>query len=131
MVHELDLKTAKARCIDLPGTGDYGSATSWALVLAKDERTLWAVSPGYGRVVAIDVATRKATSTFRIEPALVEPRDGDERRALTRRTADRDRRPGDRCGGRARGAEGLQRKTAAHALALGYSPDGATLWKLM
>ena len=51
MVHELDLKTATARCIDLPGTGDYASSTSWALVLAKDGRTLWAVSPGYGRVV--------------------------------------------------------------------------------
>jgi hypothetical protein len=67
MVHALDLQTAKARCIDLPGTGDYGSATSWAMQLSKDGRTLWAVSPGYGRVVAIDIAQRKVRSAFRIE----------------------------------------------------------------
>ncbi|HEY6961857.1 MAG TPA: hypothetical protein VI408_08235 [Gaiellaceae bacterium] len=66
MVHELDLQNATARCIDLPGTGDYGSGTSWALALAPDRRTLWAVSPGYGRVVAIDIATRKVVDHFRI-----------------------------------------------------------------
>jgi hypothetical protein len=129
MVHELDLKTAKARCIDLPGTGDYGSATSWALVLSKNERTLWAVSPGYGRVVAIDVVTRKATDTFRIQlpswnlgngtSAALSP-DG-SRIAI-----------GD---GETVAVVGLaERKVTqrdpAHALALGYSPDGATLWKL-
>ena len=66
MIHELDLNAAKARCIDLPGTGDYGSATSWTLQLSKDGRTRWAVSPGYGRVVAIDVATRAVSSAFRV-----------------------------------------------------------------
>jgi hypothetical protein len=66
MIHELDLKAAKARCIDLPGTGDYGSATSWTLQLSKDGRTLWAVSPGYGRVVAIDVAARTVSNAFRV-----------------------------------------------------------------
>jgi hypothetical protein len=64
MVHELDLAHARARCIDLPGTGDYGSATSWGLVLSPDGRTLWAASPGYGRVVAIDVASRKVVRSF-------------------------------------------------------------------
>ena len=59
MIHELDLKSATARCIDLPGTGDYGSATSWALSLAPGGRTLWAVSPGYGHVVAIDVSAAR------------------------------------------------------------------------
>jgi hypothetical protein len=66
MIHELDTGSAKARCIDLPGTGDYGSATSWALTLSKDQRTLWAVNPGYGRVVAIDVVSRKVRTAFRI-----------------------------------------------------------------
>lgn len=66
MIHALDLKTAKARCIDLPGTGDYGAATSWTLQLSKDQRTLWGISPGYGRVVAIDVARRAVTSAFRV-----------------------------------------------------------------
>ncbi len=66
MVHELDLKTATARCIDLPGTGNYGAATSWAMLLSKDERTLWTVSPGYGRAVGIDVASRQVSSSFRV-----------------------------------------------------------------
>jgi hypothetical protein len=66
MIHALDLVHATARCIDLPGTGDYGSASSWALVLSPDESTLWAVSPGYGRVVALDVATRSITTAFSI-----------------------------------------------------------------
>jgi hypothetical protein len=69
MVHELDLVTAKARCIDLPGTGDYGSGTSWGMVLAPDRRTLWLASPGYGRVVAVDIRTRKVVDAFRISLA--------------------------------------------------------------
>ncbi len=66
MIHELDLRTRKARCIDLPGTGDYNSATSWALALAPGGRTLWAAGAGYGRVVAIDVRTRKVAQAFRL-----------------------------------------------------------------
>jgi hypothetical protein len=69
MVHELDLAVATARCIDLPGTGDYGAATSWALALSPDGRTLWAAGPGYGRVVAIDVRTRRVSAAFRISLA--------------------------------------------------------------
>jgi hypothetical protein len=129
MIHELDLKAATARCIDLPGTGDYGSATSWALVLSKDERMLRAVSPGYGRVVAIDVDSRKVTDAFRIDlpdwamsstTAALSP-DGTkiaiangEAVAVvdlaTRKIADR--------------------KAAKKTIAVGYSPDGSTLWKL-
>lgn len=67
MIHELDLATRKARCIDLPGTGDYNSATSWALALAPGGRTLWAAGAGYGRVVAIDVRTRKVAQAFRLD----------------------------------------------------------------
>jgi hypothetical protein len=67
MIHELNLATAQARCIDLPGTGDYGKATGWALALSRDRSTLWAVNPGYGRTVSIDVATRKLRTAFRID----------------------------------------------------------------
>jgi len=67
MVHELDLAHATARCIDLPGTGDYNSANSWGLSLSPDARTLWAVSPGYGRIVGIDVASRAVASHARID----------------------------------------------------------------
>ena len=66
MVHALDLKTASARCVDLPGTGNYLAATLYAMVLSKDGRTLWAVGAGYGHVVGIDIAARKVTKAFRI-----------------------------------------------------------------
>jgi hypothetical protein len=67
MVHQLDLVHATARCIDLPGTGDFLSASTWALALSRDEKTLWAISPGYGRAVSLDVATRRVASAFQFE----------------------------------------------------------------
>jgi hypothetical protein len=67
MVHELDLRDAAARCIDLPGTGYFNYALSWGLALAPGGRTLWAANPGYGRVVGIDVASRRVTSAFRFD----------------------------------------------------------------
>jgi hypothetical protein len=67
MVHQLDLVHATARCIDLPGTGDFLSASTWALALSRDGKTLWAISPGYGRAVSLDVATRRVASAFRFE----------------------------------------------------------------
>jgi hypothetical protein len=36
------------------------------MLLSKDERTLWTVSPGYGRAVGIDVASRQVSSSFRV-----------------------------------------------------------------
>jgi hypothetical protein len=65
MVHELDLRSRAARCIDLPGTGDFNAATSYAMELSHDGRTLWAASPGYGRVAAIDVRKAKVKLAFR------------------------------------------------------------------
>ncbi len=128
MVHELDLKTATARCIDLPGTGDYLSAASYALVLSTDQRTLWAMSPGYGRVAGIDVRTRKVTTAFRLNlpywsrgngtSAALAP-DGEhvaladgETVAIVGLTAHK-----------------VMQRDPGRALALGYSPDGR-LWKL-
>jgi WD40 repeat protein len=64
MVHQLDLKTSAARCIDLPGTGDFNSTTTWAMELSPNGKTLWAVNPGYGRVVGIDVAKRNVRVAF-------------------------------------------------------------------
>jgi DNA-binding beta-propeller fold protein YncE len=67
MVHALDLDTARARCIDLPGTGDYLASTAWGLALGRNGHTLWAANPSHGRVVGIDVRTRKVTRAFRID----------------------------------------------------------------
>ena len=64
MVHELDVRSGTARCIDLPGVGNFAAATSYALTLSKDARTLWAMSSGYGRVVTIDVGAKKLRSQF-------------------------------------------------------------------
>ena len=128
MIHELDLKAASARCVDLPGTGDYGSASSWALSLGPGGRTLWAVSPGYGRVVGIDVLSRKVTTAFSIDilawrlgfgtRAAISP-DGKQFAIADGRTVAlvdlKSRRVVERRPGR--------------AIALGYSPVGR-LWKL-
>ncbi|HST14057.1 MAG TPA: hypothetical protein VLJ44_04285 [Gaiellaceae bacterium] len=69
MVHVLNLVKAQARCIDLPGTGDYGGAASWAMALAPGAHpsTLWAVSPGYKKVVGINVGARKVATAFAID----------------------------------------------------------------
>jgi hypothetical protein len=64
MIHDLDLVAGTARCIDLPGSGDYNAAITWALVVDPDGRTVWAVSPGYGRVVAVDVATHSVRFSY-------------------------------------------------------------------
>jgi len=66
MIHELDLATATARCIDLPGSGDYMAAAAWGMVMAPSGKTLWVSSPLYNRVVAIDIAARKVVKAFRI-----------------------------------------------------------------
>jgi hypothetical protein len=130
MVHELNVKSAIARCVDLPGTGDYGSAATWTMQVSPDGKTLWMVNPGYGRVVGIDVASRKVTTAFRIDlaywnngttPASALSPDGTqialadgETVALIDLSAKKI----------------VQRDPAKKVIALGYAPDGATLWKL-
>ena len=56
MIHELDTLAGRAYCIDLPGDGDFNAAMTWALVPSPDGATVWAVSVGYGRIAAVDVA---------------------------------------------------------------------------
>ncbi|HVW88668.1 MAG TPA: hypothetical protein VHC01_04310, partial [Gaiellaceae bacterium] len=67
MVHDLDLVDATARCIDLPGTGDYNSGNAWSLALSPDGRTLWAADAGYARLVGIDVATREVVAAHSLD----------------------------------------------------------------
>jgi hypothetical protein len=129
MVHELNLRTAAARCIDLPGTGDYGAAATWVMALSRDQRTLWAVSPGYRRVVGVDVATRSPTTAFSVDlpywnngspPAAALAPDGTHL-ALA---------DGETVAVVDLAAHTVQSRTRGRARALGYSPDGAHLWKL-
>lgn len=70
MIHELDLVAGTARCIDLPGDGNFAAATTWALVTDPDGRTLWALSPGYGRVVAVDVPGHRIRRTWTFNPGI-------------------------------------------------------------
>ncbi len=51
MVHALDLATAKARCIDLPGTATTSRRRRGRSRSLADGRTLWAANPSQGRVV--------------------------------------------------------------------------------
>jgi hypothetical protein len=67
MVHVLDTHAATARCVDLPGSGDFDAASTYALVVDPDGRHLWAVSPGYGRVAHIDVAAHRVVDAYRFD----------------------------------------------------------------
>ena len=56
MIHVLDMERGTARCIDLPGSGNYIGAASYALALSRDSKRLYAAGSGYGYVVTVDVA---------------------------------------------------------------------------
>jgi hypothetical protein len=63
MVHELDVRHSTARCIDLPGSGNFNAGTTYTLQLSGG--MLWAISPGFGWAVGIDVAAAKVRTAFR------------------------------------------------------------------
>jgi hypothetical protein len=127
MVHVLDTQAATARCVDLPGTGDFNAASTYAIVVDPDGRHLWAVSPGYGRVAHIDVVAHRVVDAYRFDAsaawntnfgiAALAP-DG-ERLAVTD-------------GYHVWFVELAQRKVVAGpshvAIALAYSPDLKRLW---
>jgi WD40 repeat protein len=129
MVHQLDLKTSAARCIDLPGTGDFNSTTTWAMELSPNGKTLWAVNPGYGRVVGIDVAKRNVRVAFRFKKTSVY--DNGPVSSISAISPDGSRIALGVAGklfyvsmAKREVVKGVPRK----AVALGYAPDGATLW---
>jgi hypothetical protein len=68
MVHELDLRRPKAHCVDLPGTGNWNAAATYALALAPDGRHLWVLGTGYGQVAELDIATHRIVESFRFDP---------------------------------------------------------------
>jgi hypothetical protein len=126
MVHVLDTRLGTARCIDLPGNGNWELAVTYTLVLDPDGRHLWAISPGYGRVAHIDVAAHRVVGSYSFNAAYwnhnttvaaMSP-DG-ERIAISD-------------GGHIAFVELAQRKVVmgpTHAVvALGYSLDQSRLW---
>jgi WD40 repeat protein len=64
MVHELDTRSATARCIDLPASVDFNTASTYALTLSPDARRLYAVSSGDGKATTIDVGEARVLSSF-------------------------------------------------------------------
>ena len=128
MVHELNLAKPQARCIDLPGTGDYGAAAAWAIALSPGGSTLWAVNPRYGKVVAINVGARKVATAFAIHlpswnigvgTRIAIGRDGTEVAVADGETVAR----------LALGERKVLDRVKIRATALGYSPAGR-LWTL-
>lgn len=68
MIHVLDLVAGTARCVGLPGTGDFSSALTWALVPDPDGRSVWALGPGYAKVVAVDAPTHRVRRVWSFAP---------------------------------------------------------------
>jgi WD40 repeat protein len=129
MVHQLDLKTSAARCIDLPGAGDFNSTATWAMEVAPNGKTLWAVNPSYGRVVGIDVAQKKVRVAFRFKKTALY--DNGPVSSVSTISPD-----GSRIAVGVAGkifyvsmAQRVVARGVPHeAVALGYAPDGTTLW---
>ena len=129
MVHQLNLKTSAARCIDLPGSGSFNSATTWAMELSPNGKTLWAVSPGFGRVVGIDVGTRTVRVAFRFRPMSA---DGSAPTSSVSAMSPDGARIAVGNGGRifyvSLGHHTVVQGAPHSAIALGYAPDATTLW---
>ena len=125
MVHELNLAKPQARCIDLPGTGDFGKASSWALALAPGAHpsTLWAVSPGYRKVVGINVGARKIATAFGIDVPSWNLGVG-TRIALGRDGTEIAVADGESVARIALGERRVIDLSPGHAVALGYAPTG-------
>jgi hypothetical protein len=130
MVHELDLRSATAHCIDLPGSGNFNGAAAYAFSLSPDGRTLWVASPVYGKVVGIDVATAQATTSFSFKhtyggspTSAVAALSPDGRSLVLALAPDVWRIDLTR-------HRGAELKAAAPSIALGFSPDGKTLWRV-
>jgi hypothetical protein len=127
MVHELDLRAATARCIDLPGIGDFNAATSYALLPSADGTTLWAISTGFGKVAAIDVATARVRGSFGFAAAT-----GNAPISSAAALSPDGRQIAVALAGKIwfvdLAAQRIVRQRPHVAIAIGYSPDGKTLW---
>jgi hypothetical protein len=71
MIHQLDMRAGTARCIDLPGNGDFVSSGSYALALSRDGGTLYAASGANGTVVTVDVASQRVTKVAHVDKEAV------------------------------------------------------------
>jgi DNA-binding beta-propeller fold protein YncE len=70
MIHELDLQEGKAWCVDLPGSGNFNAAGSYALALSADGKRLYAAGGGYGTVATVDVDSHRITHVAHVPAAM-------------------------------------------------------------
>jgi hypothetical protein len=127
MVHELDTRSATARCIDLPKSTDFNTAASYTLTLSPDNRTLFAVSTGDGKVATIDVAAARVETTFGFAPTVPSSPTG----GTAALSPDGERIAVSITGGLWVVTLALHRvvkQTPHAAIALGFAPNGRTLW---
>ena len=128
MVHQLDVRAGVAKCIDLPGSGDFNSGTSYTLTASPDGRTLWAVATGYGKVVAIDVAGARVRQTFDFQAATAaNPTSGVA--AVSHDGARLAVTTGAKLWFVSLSDKRVEMRPRV-AIALGFAPDGKTLWTL-
>jgi hypothetical protein len=124
----LDTQTAAVDVLALPGAGSASAARTYTLVLDPEARFLWAVSPGYGRVVHVDVTAHRiddaytfAAGRWNATPTVAVMAPDGERIALSDQT-------------HVWFLELARRKVVAGqshvALALGYAPDESRLWAI-
>jgi hypothetical protein len=67
-VEVLDTVRGRRTTVRLPGSGSADAAMTYVLVPDVDDRQLWAVSPGYGRIVRIDLATSSVAFSYAFRP---------------------------------------------------------------
>jgi hypothetical protein len=67
-VDVLDTSRGLASMLRLPGRGSVAAARTYTLVPDPDERHLWAIAPGYGRVVHIDLLARRIVDAYTFKP---------------------------------------------------------------
>lgn len=129
MVHILDLNSALARCADLPGSNDFAAATTWAMNASPDGKTLWAVNAAYGRAVGIDVAQARPRIAFRFRGT---PLYANGPTSSVSAISPDGTRIAIAAGGKvfyvSLARRVVTRGPSRAVVALGYAPDGATLW---
>jgi hypothetical protein len=129
MIHELDLRSGTARCIDLPGDGDFNGASGYGLALSADGKTVWAASAAYGRVAAVDVASAKVRASFSFAPHKTE-NPASPAIALNQQGTTLALSVVGHTYFLDLGAKRMRVGPTKPAIAIGFSPDGRTLWAI-
>lgn len=122
----LNVANGVARTVVLPGNGDATAASTYTLLADPDGRHLWALSPGEGRVVHIDLVAGRIDDAYRFAAGrwnVVQPVAAMAPSGETIALAD-----GSHLWFVHLAARRVVRGTPHVAIAIGYSPDQKRLW---